>query len=109
MAAQTPKTADIVEATQPIIDLARDDHEGGKVRKGGGGDEAGKDAKSAQEEEEEADGRDGSVGDAWEEGEVERGMLHALVELGNLEMLIHQVRGCLFSSLSYFLFRTELY
>lgn len=35
----------------------------------------------------------GFEGDEWEEGEVERGMLHALVELGHLEMLLHQVRA----------------
>lgn len=35
----------------------------------------------------------GFEGDEWEEGEVERGMLHAFVELGHLEMLLHQVRG----------------
>lgn len=35
----------------------------------------------------------GFEGDEWEEGEVERGMLHAFVELGHLEMLLHQARG----------------
>lgn len=39
---------------------------------------------------------EGFEGDEWEEGEVERGMLHALVELGHLEMLLHQVRDSTF-------------
>ena len=50
----------------------------------------------AQDQEE--DGGDGFEGDfkgnEWEEGEVERGMLHALAELGHLEMLLHQVLLC---------------
>ncbi|CAM9291538.1 unnamed protein product [Discosporangium mesarthrocarpum] len=33
--------------------------------------------------------------DEWEEGEVERGMLHSLLELGHLEMLLHQASGML--------------
>lgn len=35
--------------------------------------------------------KEGFEGDDWEEGEVERGMLNGLVELGHLEMLLHQV------------------
>lgn len=94
MAAKTPKAAGKVETTQPIVDLARDEDE---EDKDGGGDKVDKKGKG-KEREEEADGREGFEGDGWEEGEVERGMLHALVELGNLEMLLHQVRGCSFSS-----------
>lgn len=63
---------------------------------GGKGSDA---AMLGQSEEEDGGARDGAgegetegfEGDEWEEGEVERGMLHALVELGHLEMLLHQV------------------
>lgn len=34
---------------------------------------------------------DGFDGDDWEDGEVERGVLHSLAELGHLDMLLHQV------------------
>lgn len=81
MATQTPKAMGKVEATQPIIDLPRDEDKDG---------ERGKVGKYSKREEEAAR-REGFQGDVWEEGEVERGMLHALVELGNLEMLLHQV------------------
>lgn len=45
--------------------------------------------RSTTGDEEEA--KEGFEGDQWEEGEVERGMLNGLVELGHLEMLLHQV------------------
>lgn len=93
MAARTPKIAGNVEATQPVIDLARGADEGDK--KDGGGDKVGKNGKGGEEEPGGREDKD-FEGDAWEEGEVERGMLHALVELGNLEMLLHQVGGCWF-------------
>lgn len=84
-----------VETTQPIVVLARgnadedeDEDENKGNCKGRGGTQMGR----GKEEEGEAEGREGFEGDGWEEGEVERGMLHALVELGHLEMLLHQVR-----------------
>lgn len=103
-----------VEKTQRIVDLATDDdqensmvakdNDSGKdtvgKRKGKGKQGAREKAtdeedRAEAEPEAEAEGRgDGFEGDGWEEGEVERGMLHALVELGHLEMLLHQVWVC---------------
>lgn len=93
MAARTPKAVGDVKATQPIVDFATIEDE--EDKKGCGGDKTDKNAKGGEEQ---PDGREDKdfEGDAWEEGEVERGMLHALVELGNLEMLLHQVSGCCF-------------
>lgn len=121
MGAQAPKTSpavaataavDSVEKTQRIVDLATDDDvddamaakDSGKStagKKRGKGKGAREDEEEEEEEKEEdedaaereAEGRgEGFEGDGWEEGEVERGMLHVLVELGHLEMLLHQVR-----------------
>lgn len=88
-----PPALKAVETTQPIVDLARDDNgEDENTGKGKGKGGAGK--AKGRDEDGEAEGREGFEGDGWEEGEVERGMLHALVELGHLEMLLHQVRVC---------------
>lgn len=67
--------------TQPIAGLAVDENE----NNGEDAEEEDGDQAAGQ------DGGNGFEGDEWQEGEVERGMLHALVELGHLEMLLHQV------------------
>lgn len=101
MAAQTSRAgAGTVQTTQPIVDLARGNNEEEKKDKDSGGGKGGEKGKGngkgngkgrAREEEAGTEGREGFEGDGWEEGEVERGMLNALVELGHLEMLLHQV------------------
>lgn len=69
-------------------------------RREGDGDEASDGGESGEDVDDEAGDKAGEKeesatgnfeDDEWEEGEVERGMLHALVELGHLEMLLHQV------------------
>lgn len=81
-----------VDATQPMD------------AKGAKGSNAATFGRDAEEEEDGGTGdgagggeSEGFEGDEWEEGEVERGMLHALVELGHLEMLLHQVRDSTFT------------
>lgn len=94
-----------LERTQRIVDLAGDDEEddGSEDQRneeaaggGGGGKMKGEDGDGDGDEEGCGEGEgegEGFEGNGWEEGEVEWGMLHALVELGHLEMLLHQVRG----------------
>lgn len=104
MGAQASKAAaaaaaGTVETTQRIVDLATDDdnNDRGTAGKERGKEKGVREGGEEVDEEEEEDGAEAEVrgegfeGDGWEEGEVERGMLHALVELGHLEMLLHQV------------------
>lgn len=75
--------------TQPLhaLEAAR---QGGKSKASRAGDDMDGDGGDKEDQDKDAVGFEG---DDWEEGEVERGMLHAFVELGHLEMLLHQVRG----------------
>lgn len=81
------------EATQPIVDLAAGGgHHSTTVLERGDEDDGDAEDQEGRGEGAEDEGRQGLEGNEWEEGEVERGMLHALVELGHLEMLLHQAR-----------------